>query len=81
VLLAAMQTPVGRLSEPVRTPAGVYAVKTLEREPADMKGFEAEKNQLRTQLLDQKRAQVWESWVRGLRAQAKIDTAPQITAR
>lgn len=81
VLLAAVQTPAGRISEPVRTPGGVYVVKTLEREPADMKGFEAEKDQLKTQFLDQKRAQVWDSWIRGLRAQAKIDTAPQLAAR
>jgi peptidyl-prolyl cis-trans isomerase D len=78
VLLAALQTPAGRTAEPVRTSAGVYVVKTLEREAADMKGFEAEKDELRRQVLDQKRGQVWESWVRGLRAQAKIETSPQL---
>src|SRR5262249_21752717 len=44
VLLAALQTPPGRLSEPVRTPSAVYVVKTLERESPDMKGFDAEKS-------------------------------------
>jgi peptidyl-prolyl cis-trans isomerase D len=75
VLLAAMQTPAGRTAEPVRTPTGVYLVRTIQREPADVKGFDAEKDELRRQLLDQKRAHVWETWIRGLRAQAKIDTA------
>ena len=65
----------------MRTQTGVYLVKTLEREPADPKGFDAERDELRRQLLDQKRAQVWESWLRGLRAQAKIDTAPQFAQR
>jgi peptidyl-prolyl cis-trans isomerase D len=81
VLLAALQTPAGRTAEPVRTPTGLYLVKTLEREPADPKGFDAEKDELRRQILDQKRAQVWEGWLRGLRAQAKIDTAPQFAQR
>ena len=81
VLLAALQTPAGQTAEPVRTQTGVYLVRTLEREPADPKGFDAERDELRRQLLDQKRAQVWESWLRGLRAQAKIDTAPQLAQR
>lgn len=81
VLLAAFQTPVGQVSEPVRIPGGVYVVRTLERQPADMAGFEAEKDELRRQLLDQKRTQVWESWLRTLRAQARIDTSPRFAAR
>jgi peptidyl-prolyl cis-trans isomerase D len=81
VLLAALQTPAGRMAEPVRTQTGVYVVKTIERAPADAKGFDAEKDELRRQLLDQKRAQVWESWIRRLRAQAKIDTSAQLGPR
>jgi peptidyl-prolyl cis-trans isomerase D len=81
VLLAALQTPAGQVAEPVRTPGGVYVLKTIEREPADIKGFDAEKDALRQQLLEQKRAQIWESWIRGLRAQAKIDTSAALAPR
>ena len=36
VLLAAVQTPTGQVSEPVKTGQAVYVVKTLERQPADV---------------------------------------------
>jgi len=34
-LLAALRTPLGSVSEPIRTGAGYYVVKTIERQPAD----------------------------------------------
>ncbi len=72
VLLAALQTPVGKLSDPVKTGAGVYIVRTLERRPADPQGLDQAREQLRAQVLEQKRASAWERWVKALYAGAKI---------
>ncbi len=72
VLLAALQTPAGKLSEPVKTATGAYIVQTLERRPADPQGFDKARDQLRTQLLEQKRALAWERWIKALYAGAKI---------
>jgi peptidyl-prolyl cis-trans isomerase D len=73
VLVAALQTPVGQVSAPVKTPAGVYIVKPLERQPPDLSGLAAEYPELRRQVLEQKRNQALESWMRGLRAAAKVE--------
>ena len=72
VLLAALQTPAGKVSEPVKTATGVYIVQTLERRAADPQGFDKSRDQLRTQVLEQKRAFAWERWVKALYAGAKI---------
>lgn len=72
VLLAALQTAAGQLAEPVRAGAAVYVVKTLERQPPDPQGFARQQAELEKQTLDQKRGQVWESWVRARRAATKV---------
>ena len=46
VLLAAVQTPTGQVSEPVKTGTAVYVVKTLERQPADAAGFDKQREEL-----------------------------------
>jgi peptidyl-prolyl cis-trans isomerase D len=72
VQLAALQTPSGQTSAPIRTPQGDYVVKALERTaagPVDP----AEKSKLQSELLAQKQGQVWERWVTAARAQARID--------
>ncbi len=77
VLVAALQTPVGQVAEPVSTPGAVYVVKVLDRQPADPKGLETERDELTKQVLEQKRAQAWESWIQGLRQSAAIEMSPQ----
>jgi len=72
VLLAALHTPTGAISEPVRTGAAYYVVKTIERRPADMQGFDKVRDQVRVQLLEAKRNQAWERWVKALFTGAKI---------
>ena len=68
VLLAALQTPAGQLSEPVKAGNGVYVVKTVERQPADAQGFEQQRAQLEQQALQQKRSQALDNWFRSQRA-------------
>jgi parvulin-like peptidyl-prolyl isomerase len=72
--MAALSTPVGQVSEPVRAGTAVYVVKTLERQPADPQGFEGQRERLEKQLLDQKKSQAWESWLNAHRLAAKITT-------
>jgi peptidyl-prolyl cis-trans isomerase D len=77
VLLAALQTPAGQLAEPVRAEGGVYVVKTLERQPAAPEGFDRERVELEKQVLEQKRALAWDSWLRGRLASAKVEVGGQ----
>ena len=72
VLLAALQTPAGQVAEPVRAEGGVYVVKTLERQPANPDGFNRERDELDKQVLEQKRALAWDTWIRGRLASAKV---------
>jgi peptidyl-prolyl cis-trans isomerase D len=78
VLVAALQTAVGQVAEPVRTPTAIYVVKTLGREAPDAKGFEADRGELGRQVLEQKRTQAWESWVKALQASASIQLSGQV---
>jgi peptidyl-prolyl cis-trans isomerase D len=80
VMMAALGTPVGQVSEPVRDATSVYVVKTLERQPADPQGFQAQRAQLEQQLLRQKQSQAWESWLQSQRLAAKIDVTAQASA-
>ena len=73
VLVAALQTGVGQVADPIRAGGAVYVVKVFERQPADPKGLETEREELAKQALEQKRNQVWESWLRGVNQTAKIE--------
>jgi len=81
VLLAAPQVPTGRISEPVRAATGYYVVKTVERRAADPQGFDKVREQVRVQLLEAKRNQAWERWIKALFTGAKIqvqgETVPE----
>ena len=81
VLLAALRTPTGGISEPVRTTTGFYVVKTVERRAADLQGFDKVRDQMRVQLLEAKRNQAWERWIKALFTGAKIqvqgETVPE----
>jgi peptidyl-prolyl cis-trans isomerase D len=78
VLLAALQTAAGHVSDPVRTGTAVYVVKTLARQPPDPQGFEKARAELEKRLLEQKRSDIMESWIRARRASAKIEIAGQL---
>jgi peptidyl-prolyl cis-trans isomerase D len=80
VLMVALQTAAGQVSEPVRTGAAVYVVKTLERQAPDAQSFDKQRAELEKQVLEQKRGQVWESWVQSRRATTKIDIAAGLSA-
>jgi peptidyl-prolyl cis-trans isomerase D len=80
VQVAALQTPAGRLSPPVKTPTGYYVVKVLERTPAGPLD-PAEKDKLVRELTSQKQSQAWERWVLAARGDARIEVVGQPARR
>jgi len=74
VMLAALQTPAGQLSAPIKAQQGYYVVKVMERVQPDMGGFAAERDKILKEVLVQKQSLAWESWVNGARANAKVET-------
>ena len=80
VQVAALQTPAGQTSPPVKTPTGYYVVKVVERAPAGPLD-PAEKDKLVRELTGQKQSQAWERWVLAARGDAKIEVVGQPPAR
>ena len=76
VQVAALQTPAGELSGPVKTPQGYYLVKVLERAPAGPVD-PAEREKLQRELTNQKQSATWERWVLAARADSKIEVFDQ----
>ena len=74
VMLAALQTPAGQLSAPIKAQQGYYVVKVMERVQPDMGGLAAERDKIQKEVLVQKQSLAWESWVNGARANAKVET-------
>jgi peptidyl-prolyl cis-trans isomerase D len=76
VQVAALQTAAGQLTAPVRTPQGYYVVKVLERAAAGAPD-QAEREKLRSELMNQRQSQTWERWVLAARAESKIEVVGQ----
>jgi peptidyl-prolyl cis-trans isomerase D len=72
-MLAALQTPAGKVTDPVKTPTGIYVLKVLERLPLDPAELARERETARGEVLAQKQGQVWESWLASARAGARIE--------
>jgi peptidyl-prolyl cis-trans isomerase D len=73
-MLAALQTPEGGVTEPVKTQQGYYVLKVLSRIAPDPSALGAEQEKLSRDVLAQKQSQAWEAWVGAARAGAKIET-------
>ena len=79
VQLAALQTPAGEMSAPVKTPRGYYLVKVLERAaagPVDP----AEREKLQRELTNQRQSEAWERWVLAVRSDSRIEILGQPSA-
>jgi peptidyl-prolyl cis-trans isomerase D len=77
VMLAALQTATGRVADPLRAGNFVYVVKTLERQaPADQE-FDKQRAEFEKQVLEEKRNQAFENWVRARRTTTKVEVAGQ----
>jgi parvulin-like peptidyl-prolyl isomerase len=77
VMLAALETPTGKVTEPVKTPQGVYVLRVRERIPADLAALTPERDKLTRDLLTQKQGQVWAAWIERARSQAKVELSPR----
>ena len=74
--IAALQTPAGGTTAPIKTPQGYYVAKVLERAPAGPVD-PTEREKLQRELTTQKQSQAWERWVLAARGDAKIDILGQ----
>ena len=76
VQIAALQTPAGGTTAPIKTPQGYYVAKVLERAPAGPVD-PAEREKLQRELTTQKQSQAWERWVLAARGESKIEMLGQ----
>jgi peptidyl-prolyl cis-trans isomerase D len=79
-MLAALQTPTGSLSEPVKTPQGYFVVRVLERVPPAPDLLAGERDKIAAEVLARKQGQAWETWVSAARARAKIEISSRLPA-
>ncbi len=77
-MLAALKTPVGALTEPVKAPQGYYVMKVLQRVPPNLSTIGAERDKIAGELLARKQSQAWEAWMSGARAKAKIEISSRL---
>ena len=70
---AAFALPVNTISVPIRQEDGVFVLRVDARKPADRVAFEAKKNELRAQRLQQLKQQRLQAYFADLRKSAKID--------
>jgi peptidyl-prolyl cis-trans isomerase D len=80
-MLAALQTVVNGVTDPIKTPPGYYVMKVLERVPADTAETDKERDKVRGELLVAKQSQAWESWIGSARANAKIEVSQRMATR
>ena len=73
VQLAALQSPAGAVTAPVKSPQGYYVVRVLERVAPNMTDLATERDTLSREVLAQKQSQAWEAWVNQARSGAKIE--------
>jgi peptidyl-prolyl cis-trans isomerase D len=70
---ASFSLPVGAVSMPVRTDAGIFVIRVDKKVAADRKAFEAQKTTQRQQAMNAMRDSRVQSFVASLRKDAKID--------
>jgi parvulin-like peptidyl-prolyl isomerase len=70
---AAFALPPGRLSPALETERSIYAIRVEERTPPDETRYASEREQLKDQLLNQKRQDAVSAWLESLRGRAKIE--------
>jgi peptidyl-prolyl cis-trans isomerase D len=75
VMLAALEMPKGGVTEPVKTPQGIYVLRVLERIAPDLATLAEERDKLTREVLGQKQSQAWAAWVERARGQAKVDVS------
>lgn len=70
---AAFGVPVGKVSDVVKTSAGLFIVRPVARTAADRKAFEAQKGQMRAMATSRLQQAAFERWLRSVRKKADIE--------
>jgi peptidyl-prolyl cis-trans isomerase D len=70
---AAFGVPVGKVSDVVKTTAGLFIVRPVARTAADRKAFEAQKGQMRAMATARLQQAAFERWLRSVRKKADIE--------
>ncbi len=70
---AAKTLEIGKVSQPIIGTRGYYLIKVLSRTPFDKAAFDAQKNVLSAQLVQQKKQQFIGEWIEKLKTQADIE--------
>lgn len=70
---AAFGVPVGKVSDVVKTTAGLFIIRPVARTEADRKAFEAQKQQMRAMAASQLQQGAVQRWLESLRKNADIE--------
>ncbi|HLL45966.1 MAG TPA: peptidylprolyl isomerase [Longimicrobiaceae bacterium] len=70
---AAFGVPVGRVSDVVKTTAGLFIIRPVARTEADRKAFDAQKQQMRAMAASQLQQGAVQRWLESLRKNADIE--------
>jgi peptidyl-prolyl cis-trans isomerase D len=70
---AAFGVPVGKVSDVVKTSAGLFIVRPVARVEADRRAFEAQKQQMRTLATSRLQQEAVERWLQSIRKAADIE--------
>lgn len=70
---AAFGVPVGKVSDVVKTSAGLFIIRPVARVEADRKGFEAQKQQMRALAMSRLQQEAVERWLQSIRKSADIE--------
>jgi peptidyl-prolyl cis-trans isomerase D len=70
---AAFGVPVGRVSDVVKTTAGLFIIRPTARTEADRKAFDAQKQQMRAMAASQLQQGAVQRWLESLRKNADIE--------
>lgn len=69
---AVFSLPVGAPSPPIDVARGVMVLRVEEHRPADETQFESQRQQLAQQILGQRRNEIYQDWLKQLKAKARI---------
>lgn len=62
----------GEISEPVKTQYGYHLIQVTEITPAKQQTFDEVKADIKTKLLDPKKAAAWEAWLAKMKTELKV---------
>ncbi len=66
-------------AEPVRTSEGYSVIRFRERKPPAPEGLAADREQIRSRLLQQKKSEAWAAWLEQLRQASTIEIKRELT--